>query len=113
MTYRFHAWNEGDYAHIEAYSSPTKPVHTLKVPMQTLYTEEVSYILNTEDWSDESEDFQHYWEADWNEFSAGDTPKLVSWWLSMLPETMKRKRSRTWKHRALRRLRNLLSKYSV
>lgn len=95
MSYTFYAWNENGYAHVEAYLAPNQPVHTLKVPMENLYHQEVAYILDSEDWTDEDENYYHYKEMEWNEFSAGDTPKMVSWWLATLPHTNKNRR-KTW-----------------
>jgi len=96
MSYTFFMWNENNYAYVEAYLAPNQPVHTLKIPMEELYHAEVSYILDSEVWSDEDENFEHYKEMEWNEFSAGATPKLVSWWLATLPYTNRKNRRKTW-----------------
>lgn len=96
MNIEFYSWNENGYAIVEAYAGTNRPVHTLKVPMEQLYHEEVSYILDSEDWSDESENYEHTFETDWNNFAAGDTPKLVAWWLATLPEARPKNRRRSW-----------------
>lgn len=88
-TYKFQSYNERGYAVIEATHSFDDYIYTLRVPMQPKHHQEVSYILDTEDWEDWETDTYQYSKIfdSYEEFVAGNTPMLVSWWVSLLPNT--------------------------
>jgi len=96
MEYTFFTYNENGYAVAEAYVGKNQPVHTLKLPLQEFYAEEVAYILDNEDWMDDAENYEHYKEMDWNGFTAGNTPPLVKWWLASLPTPTRKQRRESW-----------------
>lgn len=110
--YQFSTYNASGYAVAEAYvNGDSLPSYTIKVPMGRLYAKEVSYILDCEEWDATAKDLTYSKVFDHNEFLAGDTPLLVSWWVSSLPNTTSyfKMRRKNWKRQLQRRLEKLWS----
>tara|TARA_R110000764_G_scaffold504_3_gene1904 strand:+ start:1184 stop:1555 length:372 start_codon:yes stop_codon:yes gene_type:complete len=117
MSYRFISYNQGGHAFVEASSDVWEPSYTLRLPMETLYSDEVSYILDTEDWQDPTtkdmpwdyDDGTFGKEFSYEEFVMGEAPKFVSWWIGTLPNTSTkfRLRRKLW----TRKLTHLLRRF--
>ena len=102
---------------MEASSDVCEPSYTLRLPMEPLYSDEVSYILDTEDWQDPTtkdmpwdyDDGIFGKEFSYEEFVMGQAPKFVSWWIGTLPNTSTkfRLRRKLW----TRKLTHLLRRF--
>lgn len=94
-TYSFTVTNKDAHAVVVA-SVPEEELmsYSLIVPMRDLYKHEVSYVLDREDWDADAEDEEYRITYEHNEFLAGNTPKLVSWWVASLPGVQAHYRSR-------------------
>jgi hypothetical protein len=118
MSYRFISYNQGGHAFVEASSDVREPSYTLRLPMETLYSDEVSYILDTEDWQDPTtkdmpwdyEDWIFGKEFSYEEFVMGEAPKFVSWWIGTLPNTSTkfRLRRKLWTRKLTHQLRRFI-----
>jgi hypothetical protein len=110
MSYRFISYNQGGHAFVEASSDVCEPSYTLRLPMETLYSDEVSYILDTEDWQDPTTKDMPWDYEDWifgKEFSYEE---FVSWWIGTLPNTSTkfRLRRKLWTRKLTHQLRRFI-----
>jgi hypothetical protein len=111
--YEFTATNQDGQVVVVA-SVPEEELmsYSLIIPMRALYKHEVSYVLDREEWDADAEDNHYYVTYEHNEFLAGNTPKLVSWWVASLPGVQAHYRSRRelWTYKYSRAFTQLVNK---
>lgn len=74
-----------DYLFIEAfpYEDGIRS-HQLKIPMEKLYAEEISYALDMEEW--DTQDLEGFTDKQkLGDFVKPEMPKLLAWWTHFLP----------------------------
>lgn len=115
-TYNFTVTNEDAHAIVVA-SVPEEELmsYSLIIPMRAFYKHEVSYALDREEWNADAEDHHYYVTYEHNEFLAGNTPKLISWWVASLPGVQAHYRSRRkpWSYKYSRRFTRLVNNLLV
>lgn len=79
-----------DYLYLEVFPEEGSAGHSLRIPMEKLYADEIAYALKIENWQElDLEGFTD--KQSYSNFVQAEMPKLLAWWTHFLPKPRRRR----------------------